>query len=127
MNSKLLCTFAVEDTYADLATHISNVYDLTHSKIFTFIGVGSDKIYLMYNVHGIVNMFDADTIIVHRKPYTNTIYTINALNVLIRVLNGGVMDKNYHVNWNDYKNSLLLVVNGELDITPIELKHVFIF
>ncbi|NBU48419.1 MAG: hypothetical protein EBS34_13470 [Flavobacteriales bacterium] len=45
---------------------------------------------------------------VHRKRETNTLYTINALNRLIQKLNGGILDKNYQLNWEDYKNGVLL-------------------
>ena len=50
-----------------------------------------------------------NTILVHRKKQTNTLYTINALNELIKSLNNGVLDKSYSINWNDYKNCILLV------------------
>lgn len=45
---------------------------------------------------------------VHRKRETNTLYTINALNRLIQSLNGGMLDKNYMLNWENYKNGVLL-------------------
>ncbi len=45
---------------------------------------------------------------VHRKKETNTMYTINALNRLISQLNGGMVDKDYQVNWNDYRNAVIL-------------------
>jgi len=45
---------------------------------------------------------------VHRKKESNTIYTINALNRLIKELNGGVEDKSYQVDWNEYRNSIIL-------------------
>ena len=35
-------------------------------------------------------------------------YTINALNSLIKSLNGGVEDRNYKVDWENYRNSLIL-------------------
>ena len=54
------------------------------------------------------NKFLPNSILTHRKKESNTIYTINALNRLITKLNGGVLDKKYQVNWNDYKNSVIL-------------------
>ena len=45
---------------------------------------------------------------VHRKKESNTMYTINALNRLIEDLNGGVSDVRYKVDWQTYKNSLIL-------------------
>ena len=50
----------------------------------------------------------------HRKKESNTLYTINALNALIRTLNEGVLDTRYIVNWSDYKNCILLNTGPEL-------------
>ena len=50
----------------------------------------------------------SNTILLHRKKESNTLYTINALNTLIMSLNNGVLDKNFIVNWQDYKNCILL-------------------
>jgi hypothetical protein len=55
-----------------------------------------------------------NTILLHRKKESNTLYTINALNTLIKSLNEGFLDKNYMVNWADYKNSILLTNGPEL-------------
>jgi hypothetical protein len=55
-----------------------------------------------------------NTILLHRKKESNTLYTINALNTLIKSLNNGKLDKNYIVNWNDYKNSILLTNGPDL-------------
>jgi len=35
-------------------------------------------------------------------------YTINALNEVIRSLNGGVLDKRFPIPWEEYQNTLLL-------------------
>jgi hypothetical protein len=53
----------------------------------------------------------AHTILLHRKKESNTLYTINALNTLIRSLNGGRLNKNFIVEWTAYKNCILLT-NG---------------
>ncbi len=49
-----------------------------------------------------------DTITINRKKDTETLYSINALNTLIREQNNGVLDKSYRVDWTQYKNNLLL-------------------
>jgi len=51
---------------------------------------------------------------VHRKKESNTLYTINALNELIKKLNGGVVDTRYQVDWQHYKNTILLTQQNEL-------------
>ena len=49
-----------------------------------------------------------DTISLHRKKQTNTLYTINAINCIIKELNNGVLDKRYVIPWDNYQNSLLI-------------------
>jgi hypothetical protein len=55
-----------------------------------------------------------NTILVHRKKDTNTLYTINALNELIKSLNGGVVDPRYKIDWMHYRNTILLTQQNEL-------------
>ena len=71
-----------------------------------------DKLMLTYNVdlgNSNGDFLIDNTILVHRKKQTNTLYTINALNELIKSLNNGYLDKTYTINWNNYKNCILLV------------------
>ena len=49
-----------------------------------------------------------DTITINRKKETETLYSINALNTLIRELNNGVLDKKFRIEWSNYHNQLLL-------------------
>tara|TARA_A100001011_G_scaffold399454_1_gene508167 strand:+ start:2299 stop:2559 length:261 start_codon:yes stop_codon:yes gene_type:complete len=62
-----------------------------------------------------------DTISLHRKKNTNTLYTINALNDLIRELNGGKLDKSYIVDWNNYRNCLLLTNENGVNKIPTRI------
>ena len=68
-----------------------------------------------YNVDfGNVSNFLDNTILVHRKKETNTLYTINALNTLIRELNDGKLDTSYRIAWEDYRNCILLTKGSDL-------------
>ena len=49
-----------------------------------------------------------DTISLHRKKQTNTLYTINALNECIKSHNNGVLDTSFRLEWEGYRNSILL-------------------
>ena len=60
------------------------------------------------------NQLPLNTIMVHRKKDTNTLYTINALNELIKKLNGGVVDTKFPIDWKHYKNCVLLTQHDEL-------------
>jgi len=112
MNNRLYCTFTTLDAYEEVANTIQTSYVILFDKLFVLESLDGDKIMLTYNVDmnnsAIDSMVD-NTILVHRKKQTNTLYTINALNEVIKSLNGGVLDKSFTVNWNDYRNCILLI------------------
>ena len=112
MNNRLYCTFVPEEDVNSAVDKIRESYSVLFNKIFVLESLDGDKIMLTYNVDlGNSNgeFAISNTILVHRKKQTNTLYTINALNELIKSLNNGVLDKSYSINWNDYKNCILLV------------------
>jgi len=112
MKTQLLCTFSTTDEYSDVINEIVNFYDVLFGKVYILQNIDDlDSLMLTYNidpskVNG--NTFYMDTISVHRKKDTNTLYTINSLNALIKDLNGGVIDHNYSVDWDQYRNCILL-------------------
>ena len=115
MSNKLFCTFSTEDTLDDVLTSIREKYRIVYNKIIVLYSKSQDEYICTYNVDfGNVSTFLENTILVHRKKETNTLYTINALNTLIKELNGGVLDTSYRVNWSDYRNCILLTKGPEL-------------
>jgi hypothetical protein len=62
---------------------------------------------------------------VHRKKETNTIYTINALNELIMNLNNGILDKRLPIEWDRYKDTMLIKKPDGLKILNIDLVKVY--
>lgn len=115
MSNKLFCTFSTEDNLDELLTTIQSKYKIIYNKIFVLYSKSQDEYICTYNVDqvNITNFLD-NTILVHRKKESNTLYTINSLNRLIESLNGGVLDTTYKVEWNDYKNCILLTKGAEL-------------
>ena len=112
MNNRLYCTFVEPNEINEISKKIQSSYKVLFDKIFVLESLDGEKIMLTYNVDlGNSNGEFAigNTILVHRKKQTNTLYTINALNELIKSLNNGVLDKSYSINWNNYKNCILLV------------------
>ena len=112
MNNRLYCTFTTLDAYEEVANTIQTSYVVLFDKLFVLESLDGEKIMLTYNVdigNSMVNSMIDNTILVHRKKQTNTLYTINALNELIKSINGGVLDKSFAVNWSDYKNCILLI------------------
>ena len=115
MSNKLFCTFTTEDNIDSLVETIKGKYDIMYNKIFVLHAKSNDEYVCTYNVDfGNVANFLDNTILVHRKKESNTLYTINALNTLIKELNGGHVDPSYRVDWNDYRNCILLTRGTEL-------------
>ena len=112
MNNRLYCTFTTPENYEEIADVIQTSYVILFDKLFVLESLDGEKIMLTYNVdmgNSMVNSMMDNTILVHRKKQTNTLYTINALNELIKSINGGVLDKSFVVDWSDYKNCILLI------------------
>ena len=112
MNNRLYCTFVEPDEIEIISQKIQSSYKVLFDKIFVLESLDKEKIMLTYNVDmgNVEGEFAvSNTILVHRKKQTNTLYTINALNELIKSLNNGVLDKTFSINWNDYRNCILLV------------------
>lgn len=116
LNNKLFCTFTDQEGLENLLENIQSSYNIMYNKIFVLYVKNNDEYVCTYNVdQGNIGNLPDNTIMVHRKKETNTLYTINALNELIKKLNGGVVDTSYRVNWLHYKNSILLTQNNELN------------
>ena len=112
MNNRLYCTFTTNEGVEEITERVKNSYVVLFNKIFVLESLDGQKIMLTYNVDMNNSARDSmvdNTILVHRKKQTNTLYTINALNELIKSLNNGVLDKSFAVNWNDYRNCILLI------------------
>ena len=112
MNNRLYCTFTVSDDIEEIIDKLKKSYVILFNKIFVLESLDGEKIMLTYNVDMINSTNDfavENTILVHRKKQTNTLYTINALNELIKSLNNGVLDKKFPIEWENYKNCILLV------------------
>ena len=112
MNNKLYCTFTTLNEVDNTISNVKTSYVILFNKIFVLESLDGEKIMLTYNVDMGNSSKDTmvdNTILVHRKKQTNTLYTINALNELIKNLNNGILDKKYPINWDNYKNCILLI------------------
>ena len=112
MNNKLYCTFTTPNEVNIIVDRIKTSYIILFSKIFVLESLDGEKIMLTYNVDMNNSSSESivdNTILVHRKKQTNTLYTINALNELIKSLNNGVLNKKFPIEWDNYRNCILLV------------------
>jgi hypothetical protein len=115
LNNKLFCTFTQLEGLDNLLNEIQSKYIIIYNKMFVLEIVDTNEYVVTYNVEqGNLHTIPEPTILVHRKKESNTLYTINALNGLIKKLNGGFVDTKYQVNWQDYRNCILLTQHNEL-------------
>jgi hypothetical protein len=115
LNNKLFCTFTKLEDLDELIYGITSKYKVMYDKIFVLHVKSNDEYVCTYNIdQGNLSEIPANTILVHRKKESNTLYTINALNELIKRLNGGVVDTRFPIEWQHYKNTILLTQHDEL-------------
>jgi len=115
LNNKLFCTFTSLENLDRLVEDLQSQYTIMYNKMFVLHIKSNDEYVVTYNVdQGNVSSIPDNTILVHRKKDSNTLYTINALNELIKGLNGGIVDSRYRVNWQHYRNTILLTQQNEL-------------
>ena len=125
MKTQLLCTFTtqfnLDQSIIDITKHFKIVFD----KIYVLQNEDKPKeLICTYNVD---QEDDIDfnkvknTISLHRKQITNTLYTINALNELIKLINNGVLDTSYQVEWDMYKNMILISNKDGLSRIPTRI------
>jgi len=124
MKTQLLCTFTKRNKLNEVIDVITTCNDIVFNKIYVFSNENDHhQLICTYNVEYDEDFMQGipDTISLHRKKNTNTLYTINALNDLIRELNGGKLDKSFPINWENYKNSLLLTNENGLNKIPTRI------
>ena len=115
MNNRLFCTFTTLNDLDNLIEELSSRYVIMYDKMFVLHIKSNDEYVITYNIdQANVSNIPESTILVHRKKESNTLYTINALNELIKRLNNGVVDTKFPINWQHYKNCILLTQHNEI-------------
>jgi len=127
MRTQLLCTFTAQDRLKFVVDLIIASHDVLFEKIYVFTNQkDSSQLICTYNIPSNQDNFveGMDTIALHRKKQFNTLYTINALNEVIRKKNNGVLDKKFPIEWSEFQNSLLLVNDKGLNIIPTRIHKI---
>lgn len=116
LKNKLFCTFSAKDKLDDTLGAITSEYVIMYGKIFVLESEDSDEYLCTYNIEvdQTTTRVLPNTILLHRKKESNTLYTINSLNLLIKSLNEGVLDTTFRIDWQNYKNTILLTQGSEL-------------
>lgn len=121
MNTKLLCLFStINNVDTSVAGILSDFYGIEKLFIFKNSERESD-LYITFNIDLDTNSNFSNYIVIHRKKESNTLYTVNALNIIIKNLNNGVLDKTFKLDWKNYRNTFLLSRANEVERIPLTL------
>ena len=114
---QLVCIFTVHPELDQTVDLISRTYEIVYRRIFVLSIEDSEELVCSFNLEkGNIRKQLPGAMLVHRKKETNTMYTINSLNALIRKENNGISDSTFSVDWSKYSNSLLVTSNSELKV-----------
>ena len=117
MKTQLLCTFTKRNRLNEAIDIIVSCNEILYDKVYVFANQDDEhQLICTYNVEYSEDYVEnvQDTISLHRKQHSNTLYTIKALNEVIRSKNNGILDKKFIVEWDDYRNTLLLTNDAGL-------------
>ena len=125
MRTQLLCTFTTQKNLEQTTHDISKNFNVVFEKIYVLQNETKPyELICTYNVDQDeeINFNDVkNTISLHRKKITNTLYTINALNELIMEINNGILDTSYQIPWDVYKNTILITNKDGLSRIPTRI------
>jgi len=103
-----LCTFAHKTNLDIVIEYIKQNFEVPERRIFVFSNYANrNELYCTFNAEDNGHR-GKNTISIHRKKETNTLYTVNALNEVIKDLNNGVLDKTMIIPWEAFENSFIL-------------------
>lgn len=111
MNTQLLCTFTTKNDLERTLQQIMEKYTIVYNYIYVLQNKSNlDELFVTYNIdtaHQPAKPLSG-TILIHRKKESNTLYTINALNELIKEENSGKLDKGFMLDWGKFRNCIIL-------------------
>ena len=114
MNTQLLCLFTTKEELDISINFILGNYTLTNPNVFILESkMKPEEAFITFNVEKGSSAIPSNwkTILVHRKKQSNTIYTINALNEVVKSKTGGMLDNSYMIEWEEFRNCIITTSN----------------
>lgn len=113
MQNKLLCTFFQKTETDIILEYIKESFN--PDRVFIFNNINDKyQFFCTFSIPEPKELINR-IIVIHRKSDTNTFYTINAVNHIIKQMNNGKLVKNYPIDWSLYINTLLIYKLGSLE------------
>ena len=128
MNTQLLCLFTTKEELDKSINFVLTNYTLTNTNVFVLENkLKPEEVFITFNVEkgSIAISSDWKTILVHRKKQSNTIYTINALNEVVKSKTGGMLDNSYMIDWEEFRNCILTTSNTGYKKIPTKVLKSF--
>ena len=114
-------SFSSEDEYRTQLQRIREIYR-PDSNIFVIQNRYDDnEIFITFNTE--YNFKTPGIIKIHKKKQTSTLFSVDAINHLSMKENG-VIDKEWSPNWEEYRNCLLLMRDGDLAVIPTKVREI---
>jgi len=128
IKTQLLCSFTTKSELEETLRKIIRCYDIAFNSIYVLENLDDESsLCCTYNIITTSNIKEPvppSTISLHRKKLFNSLYTINALNELVAEQNGGVPDKNFKVNWDELRNTILVMQYDSLKKIRTKVKKI---
>ena len=124
MNTQLLCLFTIKPELNISVDFIVTNYDIVNPNVFILESkVRAEELFITFNVEKGSAPIPSQwkTILVHRKKQTNTIYTINALNEVVKSMTGGQTDNSFVIDWEEFQNCILTTSNTGYKKIPTKI------
>jgi hypothetical protein len=119
----IIGTFVSKNKILSFLEELKTRFYINYEKIYVYSISSNDKEYLVtfktYDKDKFIKKLSNSTIM-HVK--NNCIFSINALNKLIELNYDFGKEKPYNeveINWDEYKDSLIIITNGELKISKL--------
>jgi hypothetical protein len=125
--SRIHITFTPPIELDKLLKSINTFYELEYNKVLILKVLETSEYVCCYNLMPGNFELLPNTLYLHRKKYTNTFYTINALNLIVKKENDGFWKKDFEVNWENYKNKIMLCQDNNLKELNTELVKIHRF
>lgn len=129
-NGVIIGSFVRKNKILSFLEMLKSVFKINLEKVFIYSVGSNDYEYLVT-----FKAMDKDKYIGKIQNATvmhvknGCLFSINALNVLIsKIKDKDIPNNEYVINWNDYKDKLIILTNGELsisDLIKIEDKSIF--
>jgi hypothetical protein len=117
----LLMSFSNEGEYRTHLQVIREIYRPDSSLFVLQNSDNDDEIFITFNTE--YNFKTPGIIKIHKKRETNTLFSVDSVNELSIRANGKI-DKSFIPDWEQYRNSLLLMRDGDLCIIPTKIKEI---